>query len=129
VGQVHSSHNPEVDRSTIEDVRSKGVKLASASGLALNMIIISESSAEATRPARTGSYTPAGGRRSAARNDTHRYTNARRISVHTEVLKGISVPSGVPGIVLRRLTGIKGAALRRRWRDGASATLDPGDPT
>ncbi len=28
--------------------------------------------------------------------------------------QGISVPSGVPGIVLRRLTGIKGAALRRR---------------
>ena len=25
--------------------------------------------------------------------------------------QGISVPSGVPGIVLRRLTGIKGAAL------------------
>jgi len=28
--------------------------------------------------------------------------------------QGISVPSGVPGIVLRRPTGIKGAAMRRR---------------
>jgi hypothetical protein len=30
-----------------------------------------------------------------------------------------------PGIVLCRLTGSKGAALRRHWRDDASATLDP----
>ncbi|MGH3426563.1 MAG: hypothetical protein ACRDQZ_03150 [Mycobacteriales bacterium] len=36
------------------------------------------------------------------------------ISVHAEVLGGVSVPSDVPGIVLRRLTGIKGAAMRRR---------------
>jgi hypothetical protein len=54
--------------------------------LALNMIIISEPSAEVTQPVCTGRYAPARRRSSAARNDITRYAYARRISVHTEVL-------------------------------------------
>jgi hypothetical protein len=51
---------------------------------ALNMIVVSESSAEVTQLGRTRRYTPAGCRSSAARNDTPRYADARPISVHTE---------------------------------------------
>src|SRR5437763_1866939 len=58
------------------------------SRLVLNMIIISESSAEATQPERTGRYTPARRRSSAPRNDTPRYANAWPISVHTEEVTG-----------------------------------------
>ena len=86
---------------------------------ALTMIIVSESSAKATQPVRTGRYTPARLRSSAAPSNTPRYADVLPISVHTEVLTGISVPSTVPGIVLRRLTGLKGAAIAAsltRWR-------------
>ena len=55
-----------------------------ASRLALNMIIVSGSSAEATQPVRTDRYTPARRRSSAARNDIPRYADARPINVHTE---------------------------------------------
>jgi hypothetical protein len=48
------------------------------------LIIVSESSAEAARRVRTGRYTPVRSRSSAARKDTPRYANVRRISVHTE---------------------------------------------
>jgi len=72
---------------------------------------------------------PAGRRSSAAHNDTPRHADIRPIRVHTKVLARISVPSTVPGIVLRRLTGLKGAAIAASLRDGASATLDPGEPT
>jgi hypothetical protein len=60
-------------------------------GVALNMIIVSGSSAKATQPVRTGRYTPAHRPSSAARSDTHRYANARRIRVHTEEVTG-SIP-------------------------------------
>jgi hypothetical protein len=55
------------------------------------VIIVSESSAEATRRVRTGRYTPADSRSSAARNETPWYAEARPISVHTEVLAGVEV--------------------------------------
>lgn len=61
---------------------------AQPSRLATNMIIISESSAEATQPLRTGRYPPTRRHSSAACNDTARYANIRPISVHTEVLAG-----------------------------------------
>jgi hypothetical protein len=48
------------------------------------VIIISESSAEAAQQDRMGQCTPAGTRNSAAHNDTHRRTDVRPISVHTE---------------------------------------------
>jgi hypothetical protein len=48
------------------------------------VIIVSESSAEATRRGRTGRYTPARSRSSVAHNDTPRHPDARPISVHTE---------------------------------------------
>ncbi len=53
--------------------------------------------AKATHLGRTGRYTPAHRRSSAARNDAHRHADARTISVHTRVLAGISVPSDVSG--------------------------------
>lgn len=54
------------------------------SRLALNMITVSEPSAEVSQPVRTGRYTPARRRTSAARDDTPRYADARPIRVHTE---------------------------------------------
>jgi hypothetical protein len=48
------------------------------------MIIVSEPSAEATQPVRTGRYTPTRHSSSAARNDTHRYAKAPANSVHTK---------------------------------------------
>jgi 2-keto-3-deoxy-L-rhamnonate aldolase RhmA len=65
---------------------------------ALNMIIVSESSAKATQPVRTGRYTPTGCRSSAARSDSHRYLDARPISVHTNVLAKTCVHSCIPSI-------------------------------
>jgi hypothetical protein len=62
---------------------------------ALHMIIVSESSAEATGPVRTGRSTTVCSGSSVVRNDTPRYTNARPISVHTEVLAGIAAISDV----------------------------------
>lgn len=50
----------------------------------LNMIIVSESSAEARRPDRTSQSTTAYSRGSAAFNDTRRHADLRPISVHTE---------------------------------------------
>jgi hypothetical protein len=55
---------------------------------AFNMIILSESSAEATQLVRTGCYTSARRGSSERRNDTVRYADAQRISVHTEALSG-----------------------------------------
>ena len=51
---------------------------------ALTMIIVSESSAKATQPVRTGRYTPARLRRSAAPSNTPRYADVLPISVYTE---------------------------------------------
>lgn len=48
------------------------------------MIIVNESSAEATQPVRIGRYTPTRRRSSAARSDIPRYRGARPIRVHTE---------------------------------------------
>jgi hypothetical protein len=53
------------------------------------VIIVSESSAEATRRVRAGRSTPVHSRSSAAHNDTSSHSDARRISVHTEVLAGL----------------------------------------
>jgi hypothetical protein len=60
------------------------VPLGVASQMTPNMIIISEPSPEATQPVRTGRYTPARRRSSAACNDTPRYADGRPISVHIE---------------------------------------------
>jgi hypothetical protein len=57
----------------------------------LNMIIISESSAEATQPVRTSRYPPTHRPSSTACNDTAWHANARPISVHTEEVTG-SIP-------------------------------------
>jgi hypothetical protein len=57
------------------------------------MIIVSEPSAKATQPVRTGRYTPARHHSSAARKKTPRYTDARPISVHTGVLTNPRVGS------------------------------------
>jgi hypothetical protein len=51
---------------------------------ALNMIIVSESSAKATQLVRTSRYTLARSRGSAALNDIPRYAEVQAISVHTE---------------------------------------------
>jgi hypothetical protein len=56
------------------------------SKLGLGMIIVSESSAKATQPVRTGRYTPPRRRSSTAHHDAPRHAKARLISVHTEVL-------------------------------------------
>jgi hypothetical protein len=58
---------------------------------ALTMIIVSESSAKATQPVRTGRYTPARLRSSAAPSNTPRYADVLPISVHTEEVTG-SIP-------------------------------------
>jgi hypothetical protein len=73
---------------------------AQSSRLALNMIIVSEPSAEATQPVRMGRYAPARRRSSAACNDTLRYAVARPISVHTEEVAGsipVSPTTIIPG--------------------------------
>jgi hypothetical protein len=67
-----------------------------AQGVAV--IIVSEPSAQVARRVRTERSAPVRSRSSAAHNDTPRYADARPISVHPEVLAGVSVPSGVPGI-------------------------------
>ena len=54
---------------------------ARSSRPALNMIIVSEPSAEATQAVRTARYTPAHHRSSAAHNDTPRHADVRPISV------------------------------------------------
>jgi hypothetical protein len=66
-----------------QDARAKVRHWAPPFRLVLNMIIVSESSAKATQPVGTGRYTLARRRSSAARNDTPRYVDTRRISVHT----------------------------------------------
>ncbi len=62
-----------------------------ASQTGANVIIVSKSSAEATQPERTGRYTPARRRSSAARDDTPGHADPRQISVHTEEVTG-SIP-------------------------------------
>src|SRR4051812_24204578 len=52
-------------------------------GLALNVIIVSVSSAEAIQPVRTDRYTLAHHRSPAAGSNTAGHTNTRPISVHT----------------------------------------------
>ena len=78
------------------------------------VIIVSESSAKVTLRVRTERRAPV--RVAAQRHTTtHSGTRMHNQSVFTpKCSQGISVPSGVPGIVLRRITGIKGAATRRR---------------
>jgi hypothetical protein len=78
------------------------------------MIIISESSAEATRPVRTDRCTPARGRSSAAQNNSPKHTDARSISVQTKVLAGGLRPFTFPG----------DRSASRHCRDGASDTLN-----
>jgi hypothetical protein len=55
------------------------------------LIIVSEPSAEATRPVRTGQSAPACSRSSAVRSATPRYAGTRPIRVHTEEVTG-SIP-------------------------------------
>ena len=55
------------------------------------LIIVSEPSAEAARRVRTGRYTPARSRSSAAHNDIPRHADSQPISVHTEEVTG-SIP-------------------------------------
>jgi hypothetical protein len=69
------------------------------------VIIVSKPSAKAARRVRTDRSPPAHSRTSATHNDAPKQPNTWSISVHTECSQGIAVPSGVPEIVLRRLTG------------------------
>jgi hypothetical protein len=93
------------DHSARSGAREQGLRVPKLKDS--SVIIVSEPSAEVARRVRTGRSAPVRSRSSAAYNDTPRYADARPISVHTEVLTGISVPSGVPGIVLRRLADIR----------------------
>ena len=58
--------------------------LRASGGQGVAVIIVSKSSAEVTLRVRTERCAPVRCRSSAARNDTSRYADARRISVHTE---------------------------------------------
>ena len=81
----------------------------------LQVIIVSESSAEATQLVRIVRYTPARRRSSAARSDTPRYVDAQPISVHTRrrnrskinrlPLAGLG--SGMEPELVRRVVGIR----------------------
>jgi hypothetical protein len=62
----------------------------------LNMIIISEPSAEATQPVRTGRYLSVGCRGSAAHSDTPSHADAWLISVHTEERNQSKINSLMP---------------------------------
>jgi hypothetical protein len=57
------------------------------------MIIVSESSAEATRPVRADRSTPVRSRSSAVHNDAPRHSEARPISVHKKRSRGHFKPS------------------------------------
>jgi hypothetical protein len=89
--------------------------------LAFNMIIVSEPSAKATRPVRTGRYTPARSRSSAAHNGTPRYADARPISVHTNLLDAVGdrgLQHGGEGerSKIRPCTGRRTSSrIRTRW--------------
>jgi hypothetical protein len=74
------------------------------------MIIVSESSAEATQPVRTGRYAPTRRRSSAARSDIPRYGGARLIRVHTEEVHfcGLSLTR----LPIVRVTALESMALR-----------------
>lgn len=81
-----------------------------AFGLTLNMIIVSESSAKAARPVRTGRFTPAYSSSSEAHPDTHQEVDARRISVHTEEVADQDQNLGAPG---RPFSGIAAGWARK----------------
>jgi hypothetical protein len=73
-----------------------------------SVIIVSVSRNDATSPY-DSIHTDARSRSSTAtQQHSQAHTRARPISVHTKSTHRISAPSTVPGIVLRRLTGIKG---------------------
>jgi hypothetical protein len=72
-------------------ILAKSATERSLSNWSFSVIIVSEPSAEATRPVSTGRYIPVRSRSSAAHNDTPRYADVRRIRVHTEEVTG-SIP-------------------------------------
>jgi len=72
--------------------------------LTVNMIIVSEPSAETTQLVQTGRYATTRRCSSAARHDTARYGDARPISVHTEVI--------MDGVRSRRMKIGRAVALR-----------------
>jgi hypothetical protein len=88
---------------------------------ALNMIIFSESSAEATQPVRMGRQISARCRSSAARNDTPRYADVRQISVRTKGTTGSEInhvppadlTPGWPRRLGREWWGTRGARVSR----------------
>jgi hypothetical protein len=89
------------------DARAKNVPPGAVSRLTLTMIIVSEPSAKATQPVRTGRYTPTRRRSSAACNNTPRYADGRPISVHTEeVNRSRSAVSGLRRALLRDGPGL-----------------------
>jgi hypothetical protein len=94
------------------------------------MIIVSESSAEATRRVRTGRSTPVCSRSSAARNDTPGKQTTRPISVHAEVLardlRPLNSPRDRPASA-HRSQGRRDAASLTRWRK--RHPNGPGAPT
>jgi hypothetical protein len=121
---LHPGRRPDAERLQAEVVSRR---LTAARGLAV--IIVSESSAKPAPRVHAGRSSSARNRMSAARSNTPRQVNVRRISVHTAVLAGLR-PLGGPGIVLCHLvaSGVASAVVqvppltsssRRRGRPGA----------
>jgi hypothetical protein len=71
-------------QSSYSACQHNGAPPGATSNRQLSKIIISESSAEATRPVRTDRSAPARRRSSAVCDDTHSHADARTISVHTK---------------------------------------------
>jgi hypothetical protein len=130
-GQRLSTARRPTGKSPARELRIRHSQDLGLSASALNMIIVSESSAKATQPVRTGRYTPAHRPTSAARSDTHRYANARRIRVHTkEVTSSIPVSptSERPDRGPRGASGHAVSHDRCRHRSIPGAWPQAGDP-
>jgi hypothetical protein len=103
--------------------------LRASGGQGVAVLIVSEPSAEAARRVRTRRSSPVRSRSSATHNDTPRHSDARPISVHTEVLtrdlRPLRSPRDRPTSAHRHQGRRSAASLAQ----APSATLDPGNPT
>jgi hypothetical protein len=101
-----------------QDARIESAPPGAASQAGVNMIIVSKPSAEATQPVRAGRYTSACRRSSAARNDTRRYAEVRRISVHTEEVTGSTPAPQRPHITTEEVPALARHTDETRPRQG-----------
>jgi hypothetical protein len=123
-GQRLSTARRPTGKSPARELRighSQGLGLPAS---ALNMIIVSESSAEVTLRVRTERCATVRSRSSAAHNDTPRHADAQRISVHTEEVNdsrpvNLRPPAGLapgwPQGWAGRSSEGAGIPSRRRW--------------